>query len=89
MSNPYYSPTQEEISAAARSAKRKFSNRFVSMNTYADALEKLAMAEEAIQKIRQVASGELQIAMDDTVGMEWIDKYAQQVIAKLQNGASQ
>lgn len=31
---------------------------------------------DALEEIRQVASGEKQVAIDDTEGMEWIDKRA-------------
>jgi hypothetical protein len=32
--------------------------------------------KEALNKIWEVASGESQVAMDDTAGMEWISDYA-------------
>ena len=37
---------------------------------------------EALEEIRQVASGEKQVAMDDTEGMAWIDKRAQAALAE-------
>ena len=35
-----------------------------------------AKLKEALTKIWEVASGESQVAMDDTAGMEWISDYA-------------
>jgi len=68
-SDPYYSPTEEEIAESIRKAKRKFSNRFVPM-------ERFAQLAEALIEIQQIASGEKQVAMDDTEGMAVIDKIA-------------
>lgn len=38
---------------------------------------------EAVKTIQEVASGERQVATDDTEGMAWIATYAQKVIAEL------
>ena len=57
----------------------KTGGRFV---TYEDHLAKMKVLEgenvflkEALNKVWEVASGESQVAMDDTQGMEWISDY--------------
>lgn len=41
---------------------------------------------EALEEIVRVASGEKQVSVDDTEGMEWIDKFARAAIAKDRGG---
>jgi len=43
----------------------------------------------ALEEIRQVASGEKQVAIDDTEGMAWIDKRAQAALASPQPDRTQ
>ena len=45
-------------------------------------IEQWADLREALEEIVAVASGERQVAVDDTEGMEWIDKRARQALAE-------
>lgn len=42
--------------------------------------EQNAKLVEALKIIQSVASGERQVAVDDTDGMAWIDKYAREAL---------
>ena len=52
-------------------------------DTIADLQRQLAeqRVDEALEQIRQIASGEKQVADDDTAGMAYIDKLCQQRLA--------
>ena len=66
----------------AELAKVKAENKVSTALNIADAetiermLAENASLKEALTKIWEVASGESQVAMDDTAGMEWISDYA-------------
>jgi hypothetical protein len=57
----------------------KSGGRFVTHEDYLAKIKSLedenVFLKEAINKIWEVASGESQVAMDDTAGMEWISDY--------------
>ncbi len=63
---------------------QRYNNPLVTMNTshdgeyvlYADAEQELERLREALRQIIAVASGECQVAEDDTGGMAWIDTHA-------------
>jgi len=47
----------------------------------APAVDRAGVLEEALKEIVEVASGEKQVANDDTEGMEWVDKRARRALA--------
>jgi hypothetical protein len=47
-------------------------------------MQENAKLREALNKIWEVASGESQVAMDDTAGMEWVSDYASTVWDELE-----
>jgi hypothetical protein len=77
---------------------QEFSLTQYSGASIAKLIEELSTAEqenaklrEALNKIWEVASGESQVAMDDTAGMEWVSDYASTVWDELEeaNGKGQ
>lgn len=47
---PLYCPTDDEIAKKAMALRKKFSNRFVPMSVYNDALERISTLEEKLKK---------------------------------------